>query len=408
MGACCSADAKVGVPDNVQPDPAENARVTVAISRIKGGFFRQGRDFAIYNGDSIPNDEEAKAQQMWMWMNKETDGPNAGRIDLENFDRPADDMENGKGKVLWSARVVEKPYYEQVQRQEWSPQALLSGATRFMGHVTGSDGYQSDDDNFYCMHPRFNKFQGIPKGPTIISKWMVGTAAEITRGNTGRGEEYFADANGADPIRLEVFAKGTGITKWTEHKNERRDDEGTAHVDIDIKKHEQEFVDRIEFRVVYKQEVWAEWSVEGDKGYNVDGQGQGESRSNELPDISMHNPFFSSTLRGGWSGWFNNNAYTTVTNKVGDPALAIMIAHLCTSEYSVDELKKDLSLKTPMDPPDMFQSMMGMAFEKAGVWGNERVSQTDKNGNSYEECTYNGNSEIKGRYEGDYFTQATA
>jgi hypothetical protein len=35
-----------------------------------------------------------------------------------------------------------------------------------------------------------------------------------------------------------------------------------------------------------------------------------------------------------------------------DPALALMLAHLCTTEYSVAELKNDLVPNTPHEPPN--------------------------------------------------------
>lgn len=76
-------------------------------------------------------------------------------IDLENFERGWNEEQPKKGKVLFTANVTEKPYFEQFQRV-----ARSDVRDRFMGFFGGntnvrkssnntSSGYDSDDDDFY-------------------------------------------------------------------------------------------------------------------------------------------------------------------------------------------------------------------------------------------------------------------
>ena len=56
-------------------------------------------------------------------------------------------------------------------------------------------------------------------------------------------------------------------------------------------------------------------------------------------------------------GWFNRASYVTTTKDGVDPALALLIAHLCYTEYSVEEIKRDLRPNTPNKPPHIFTYM---------------------------------------------------
>jgi hypothetical protein len=83
-------------------------------------------------------------------------------------------------------------------------------------------------------------------------------------------------------------------------------------------------------------QLWAEWVVQGDTNYRAG--------SNTV----IESPLFTTTIEGGW---FKKSAYSTVTKAGVDPALALMIAHLCYTEYSVEEIKRDLRPNTPTDRP---------------------------------------------------------
>jgi hypothetical protein len=50
-------------------------------------------------------------------------------------------------------------------------------------------------------------------------------------------------------------------------------------------------------------------------------------------------------------GWFKPNQYTIATLPGVDAAFAIMLSHLCCTEYSVAAIKQDLKPGTPHHPP---------------------------------------------------------
>ena len=50
-------------------------------------------------------------------------------------------------------------------------------------------------------------------------------------------------------------------------------------------------------------------------------------------------------------GWFSRTVYQIATcSPTMDPALAVLIAHVCNTEFSVAEIKKDLRVNTPYRP----------------------------------------------------------
>jgi len=237
MGQCCSADARPDVPDKIQKDPTETEGVEVAVQGLKAGWFGgPPNDFGIWKGNKVPKDKEEFTQKMWMWMNK-VSAPNLplpstpgsaslhpsnkltppshmhpahpqdtidkkGKrivIDVENFERPDGDQKRGKGKVLWSAEMDEKPSFHQKHRYYNSNRSQRTN--QHMRFNSRRSKYDSDDDDYYVNHRRQGgRGKGKPYGPKVITKWCCDTNAGILPGNTGRGEEYF----GKDPLQLEV------------------------------------------------------------------------------------------------------------------------------------------------------------------------------------------------------------
>lgn len=86
-------------------------------------------------------------------------------------------------------------------------------------------------------------------------------------------------------------------------------------------------------------QLWAEWVVQGDTHYNPGS------------NCTIESPLFTTQIEGGW---FSKTAYTTTTKDGVDPALALLVAHLCYTEYSVAEIKRDLHPNTPHSPPRSF------------------------------------------------------
>lgn len=68
----------------------------------------------------------------------------------------------------------------------------------------------------------------------------------------------------------------------------------------------------------------------------------GDAHSDGPTDLLIDCPLFSSTVVGGW---FSRSHVIVETRPGVDPALAMLIAHLCTTEYSVAEIKRDLSVR---------------------------------------------------------------
>lgn len=281
---------------------------------------------------------------MWLWFNKSTgDIPNTGIIDLENFNRGL----NGdpkKGQILYSAYVTERPRFEQFSR--------IAGQSRdrFFGFFNASNsGYDSDDDYHYIakvkqMDGRTGSYER-PLHPEMITKWQMQTSATIRAGNTGRGASF----NG-QPVTLNVFSKGTIATCWEEVIREEQVTDADGRV-IEVRhhkevvKHEQEWVDRVEFRLVFNGCLWAQWFVPGDTAWG----GSGDSVVDCL--------FFTTTLKGGF---FKPSVHITQTKPGVDPAFAMILSQLCTSEYSVAEVKRDLVPNTPAHPPPLVGFAWGL------------------------------------------------
>lgn len=78
---------------------------------------------------------------------------------------------------------------------------------------------------------------------------------------------------------------------------------------------------------------------------------QGDTHYNPGSNTTIDCSLFTTHIEGGW---FSKTAYTTTTKEGVDPALALLIAHLCYTEYSVAEIKNDLRPNTPRNPPNAF------------------------------------------------------
>ena len=161
----------------------------------------------------------------------------------------------------------------------------------------------------------------------------MNTTATIADGDNGRG----ADNLRKDKITLEVFAKGTVATTYERETRqvEDRNAEGQVtghHTEFVDSKLETEYVERIEYRLSFKGQLWSEWKT-------------------IVSDSHFDSPFFTTTAEGGW---FTASNYKCETKSGIDPALALLFSHLCTTEYSPAEIKRDL---TPSTPPFSLQYM---------------------------------------------------
>jgi len=326
MGGCCSLDSLPPVPDTITPDPDVNQPVKVSVARL-GSMW--GRDYGVWK-DKLPSGSDERQKTIWLWFNKSDNGPNKATIDLENFVRGHDEANKDKGKVLYKADVVEKPFFQVQHRQPGI------SYQRFFGLFSdqNGNGYDSDDDNHYLSDTRFrSKFSMSDPdkrdlGLYIISKWSLNTKSSIYDGNLGRGEGLL----GKDPVTLEVFAKGSGATGYEEVTTRSEDPETKAvTINKSVEKREFEFVDRVEFRLTCKGQVWDQFVINGDaKQWQA--------------DVNIDNKFFNTLVKGGF---FSKTEMVTTTKAGIDPAFAMLLSHLCMTEYSVAEIKNDLNLQTP-------------------------------------------------------------
>lgn len=319
MGGCCSSDAAPDVPQDIKMDPGMNP---ITIQSAAFGTFGGSRDFGVWE-NTRPADSGDQKKQMWLWFNKSDLGPNRVRIDLENFRRGHNAEQPDKGKVLFYATMNEKPSFEYFQR------AAGSGRDSFFGFF-GSSTYLEPEDIYYTNH--IQHVRRLRNNATtlghVITKWSTSAQVQFFDGDTGRG----ADIMQKDPVVMEIYAKGTNVTtyqRWVEHSDNGPD---TRYGSVTT-----ELVDRIEYRLTFKEALWGEFFVEGD------------AASNQPADPTIESPFFSTTLQGGW---FARTVFTTKTKPDVDPALAILIAHVCATEFSVAQMKKDMAIPVPSRYPE--------------------------------------------------------
>lgn len=331
MGCCFGTDSLPPVPDQNQPDPPTNMPMQVCVHRMG----QYGRDWAVYNGTVYPSKSDDRKQKMWLWFNK-SDGsiPNTGVIDLENFVRGQIPSNPNKGGVLYTAIITERPTFEQFQRIAGRSNDFFSG----FGH-TNPTVYE---DWFYLNHQRHvsqRQMNAQVLDPQMITKWRVTTKAAIRDGNLGRAERSFM----GQEVSLFVHATGTVATTWERRINtvEVRDDQDNVtgnQQQVEIIKIETEFIDRVDFQLVFANQLWANWTVPGDSQPGQEGN-----------EILISTPFFDCVRKGGW---FSSEEFTITAKPPADPAFCVMLAFLCGTEYSLAEIKKDLTPNTPSEPPN--------------------------------------------------------
>jgi len=337
MGCCCSQDSLPPVPKVIRPDPNPLEIMDVVVVKI--GFF--GRDYGIYD-KVYPDNSHDRQELIWLWFNKSNKDGNIHRIqiDLENFVRGHIDGNPDQGRVLYSARLSEKPMFNLIQKK------VDDGLVGMMyGLFTGN--YKDPNDRMYVDHPnheeKLRAADGITLQPEVLIRWSFSSIVQIFDGDLGRGAAVF----GRDPIMLEVFAKGAAVTtykRW-ERTVTTYDEDGKPNghrKESGINKVESTFVDRIEFRLSFRGSFWAEWFVQGD------------SFIYGAADATIDCPLFTTVVMGGW---FSGTKFHTTTKYGVDPALAILIAQVCATEFSVGVIKSELQVNTPPNPPSQFPAV---------------------------------------------------
>eukprot|EP00981_Chlorochromonas_danica_P004885 scaffold978_cov172-Ochromonas_danica.AAC.16 len=350
MGCCCARDVIPNAPDVIKEDPNPQNPITVQVAAL--GSWGSSRDYGIWENARPKTGDEA-SKTVWMWFNKSNITQTQVRIDLENFKRGHIPDQPKKGKILYYATMSEKPSFQSFQR------VAGSGMDGFFGFF-GQNTYQDREDNHYINHPQHTQkwLRQHPINGHIVSKWSMSGQAYIYDGDLGRGE---AGGLHGQPLLLEIFSKGTVVTTYQEWQErvEDRDAEGkvTGHRMVEHHaKHTTELVDRVEYRLTHEGMMWCQWYCEGDS-FSTQG------------DPSIDSPLFVTTIGGGW---FTRSYFSTSTRPGVDPALAILISHVCATEYSVAQIKSDLQIATPNRFPHQTRGYLGngiggMSLFYAGV-----------------------------------------
>ncbi|GMI35191.1 hypothetical protein TrCOL_g6722 [Triparma columacea] len=312
MGCCYSLFFDPGVPDNDiwrhMPDPESAEEYTI---QSCGAF---SKDYNIYKGS------EASEENRYMWMNKEGDWwSGKAQIDIENFHlktngEPNNPDDEKRGQVMWHAEFIDTPHFE--QHLSWSKGCH----ERFLGFF---DGYESDEDDYYfdqvAPHNRklFNKF---------LIKFSCNTSVRIRPGKTRDGVNH---RPGLDLV-LKVFSKGTAVRKVTREWVRERNEEGeVTGGHWRYHHHDQEFVDWIEYKLMSGDICVAVFRC----------QGMGNSSTWECP-------IFTATREGGL---FSSGYVQVQTTPGWDPLLGLILAHLCSTEYSPANVRSDFTPHWPRD-----------------------------------------------------------
>eukprot|EP01031_Cornospumella_fuschlensis_P044042 gene44042-53844_t len=257
MGGICSTDVTPDAPKVIKADPDANP-VTVQIAPY--GTWGGSRDFGIWQ-QQRPKDTTEQNDTVWLWFNKSTVGGGQVRIDLENFVRGHNPDFPKKGKVLYYAQMSEKPNFQSFQR------VAGSGRDAFSGFYNPSS-YQEPDDMFYINHiqhrPKVGKEKGSQVLGHVIAKWQMNTKVYVHDGDLGRATQSFQ----GQPAELEVYAKGTVIRTYQQYPVQvaDRDAEGKVvgyHTEIRNTTDTTEFVDRIEYRLMFQGQLWTMFCIQG-------------------------------------------------------------------------------------------------------------------------------------------------
>jgi hypothetical protein len=324
---CCQSDTVPDLPDEIKPDPKLNGTVEIITARL--GYFGNSRDYGIWDGFRPDNQKEAN-KKLWLWFNK-GEVEKETRVELENFTRDDPNIKN-KGRILYYATLQKKPEVSSFRR------SVNNGTEEFFGFFVqkdlGSTYNRYEDEHYFRDIPNHKPGHDIHAHHVhkVVTKWQFHSSAKIFDGNTGRG----ADNLRKDHVLLDVCSVGTIATVYHDWKEkvEIRNDEGRVTGHRDEHRHdrrEKNFVDRLEYRLTVNGALWAQWSVPGDA-------------PGITQDVNIDSPFFKMKLEGGWATRTKNS----ITTKEGmDPAMAMLLAHLCSTEFSVEEVKHDLGISTP-------------------------------------------------------------
>lgn len=237
----------------------------------------------MFNKDyEVYKDEKGKDNR-WLFLNREGKAwSDKSRIDLENYVR--EDEENPKkGEVLWTAKYDEHPDYKQAYESDSS-----------------SDGFSSDG-----FKPQRRYFK---------MKFRMETKATI------KSVKYKG-------LKYKIKVKAKGIATRIVRKSHIKDEE-TGEVREVTSFTDNEYVKKISYKV-----------KDDETGDTVDKFKIKGLTKNEL---KWKCGAFKATKEGGF--FFPGPTEVTTEGPV-DPGFCLIMAHICATEFSPDEIKRDFKPK---------------------------------------------------------------
>lgn len=174
----------------------------------------------------------------------------------------------------------------------------------------------------------------------LVTKWQFYSIADCYDGDLGRGARCQRSE-----MKLEILVTGTAITTYVEIEDEITVFDGSSQkLNKEIAnrtvRDTTNFVDNIQYRVTVNDQTWMTWIIAGDSL-------PPGTTPNDLTVI--HTPLFKVVLEGGWS---HRSKVHVHTRGDVDPALALLFAHLMTSEYAIPEIKSQIMFPIPSTCPD--------------------------------------------------------
>jgi len=338
-------DSAPALPSTIQLPPPVGVQNSVVFAVARLGWFGLGKDCGVWR------DTKTTESELWLWLKNRKSAPssNFSTIELEDFVRDA----GSKGGVHVLAEYNDRPAFDvfhrvvsRISSGGWTfhignGNELEDDGARLLQHVTHTSKRKST-----MLHRGANTGLEVGQrvsnvGGEIVSKWRLHTTARVTDGDRGT-------RCGDGPLVLDVTAEGLGATSWqhvesfSETPDPSRPGAWCVSSSSSTTKHETVWVDKVSFRLLRvtasecqpEQPVGYPWVVLGDLHMNTDG--------------AINSPFFDASVTGGL---FARTSVETRTKEGTDPLLALMLSHLCSTEFSVASIKGHLDLRTPAIPP---------------------------------------------------------
>lgn len=249
---------------------------------------------SMFNKDYEVYRDAVDANNRWLFLNRAGKGffdPTA-YIDLENYTR-IDPNDKKKGQVLWKLKYNEKPSFQ-------------------MGMSLGADSEDDGDGNpaVSGMLGMFNTMMNMGDNRFYSMKWRTFSEAKI-RSVKVPGGEFAVKIKAKGYVTRQVTITYSTDDKGVRHRNVRVDDK--------------EYVTKISYK------------IKGADGATIERFELFPGAGNE--ELVWECGAFRATLRGGW---ISNYPHEVVTKPGIDPGFALLFAHVCVTEFSPDEIKKDL------------------------------------------------------------------